>query len=328
MRSFVRITLLALVAGLLCACASKNPIDYLPQGKLYLTVNATKFQMEEGCKRLAEILKRFGQEDVAPQQAEMAYICLADFKPQTSFYLVTLTKPGAAKTILEQATKTAQAAPVKVAGYTGYKLTPQNQVGPTSRAPLVLLQFSDSALIGASSEQEIETMVRVARKKVPGALGTPEFTKCQQLAQTRPLAIVANVGQFTSAIPPTSLGPLAKSNPKAAEALQKIQMVSLCASWDQQPNIELLAYMPDEAAARDLAALFNFFLNMQRNQLPAVAQNLAAKPSGEGLSLSLEIPKAQADEWLTKLDQLAATLPQDPAKRSAALGQALPTLFR
>ncbi|MCX7626151.1 MAG: hypothetical protein N2Z21_08070 [Candidatus Sumerlaeaceae bacterium] len=328
MRTFFRGICLAAVAILLSGCASKNPIDYLPQGKLYFAVNAMKFNSQSGCKRLAEISKKFGPQDVVADQVEMGYLCLSDLRPVPSIYLLIITKPGAAPALLSNVAKSAKTTPVKVGGLSGYRVAPREETAQSARGEMVLVQLSDSAVLGAASDKDIETMIRTARKKVPHAAGTPEFRKCQQLASASPIALVADVTQFTAGISPTSLGPLAKANPKAAEALQKLQLVSMTANWDQQPEVELTAYTPDETASRDLATLFNFVIGLQREKLPPVIQNIAAKQAKEGLVISLQIPKEKGDEWLAALEQTVANLPSDPAKRGEAFVKTLPSLLR
>lgn len=328
MRTITRGICLACAVFILSGCASKDPLDYLPQGKLYFAVNAVKCHSQSGCKRLAETFNKLGPQHMAPEQVEMAYFCLSDFRPMPSFYLLILTKPGAIPTLLSEVTKNAKTTPIKVGGLSGYRVSPREGTAPTARSEMVLVQLSDSALLGAASEKDIETMIRASRKKVPGAAGTAEFTKCQQLASASPMTLVANIGELAATIPPNALGPLTKANPKAAEALQKINLVSLTAGWEQQPEIELTAYTPDETASRDLAALFNFFIGLQRGQLPPVLQSVVAKQSKDGLVISLQIPKETADEWLTKLEQAVANLPADPTKRAETFARTLPTLFR
>lgn len=328
MRTIGRGICIAAAVFILNGCASKNPLDYLPQGKLYFAVNAVKCNSQSGCKRLAETLKKLDQQDMASEQVETAYFCLSDFRTVPSFYILIVTKPGAAPALLSDVIKNAKTTPVKVGGLSGYRVSPREATAPTPRSEIVLVQLSDSAVLGAASDKDIETMIRASRKKVPGAAGTPEFTKCQQLASASPMALVANVGELAAGIPPNALGPLTKTNPKAAQVLQNIQLVSLTAGWDQQPELELTAYTPDETASRDLAALFNFFIGLQRGQLPPVLQSVVAKQSKDGLVISLQIPKETADEWLTKLEQEVANLPADPTKRAETFARTLPMLFR
>jgi predicted small lipoprotein YifL len=327
MRQSLRFTFLILAAVLLAGCASRNPLDYLPEAKVYVAVNAKSFSAQDGCKRLTEILKKAGQDTYAPTSAEATYIAFAGPMHQPTFYLAMNGKPGFVREVFDQVGKTAQTTPVKISGLSGLRVTPRTPTLPGAAASVVFLQLSDSAIIGASSEAELQKMIATSKKKNPGAVGTAEFTKCQTLVQNAPLALVANVTPFVDALG-AGLGPLAKQNPNAAKALQNLRMASLTASWDQQPTVEAVAYTPDEGAARDLAGLVNLFLTMQRNQLPPALQNINAAAGKDGMTIRLEIPKTMADEWLKKLDEAVANLPSDPDARAKALQAVIPTLFR
>ncbi len=323
MKTLLRVISMLAVILSFVGCASKNPVDYLPQGDIYVGINPPKFYSESGGKRLAEVLKKFNQEEFAPPQADTVLISLKGIGPKPAVYLVMLTKPGAAKQILDEIAKTTQVTSVKAAGLSGYRVTASGT--RPGEGSMLLMELSDSALLGALSEKDVENMIAASRKKTPGAVGTPEFARCQSLLTGAPFVAVANVSPFMGSM---SLGPLQKANPKAAEALQKVQTVSLTAHWDAQPKVELVAYTPDENAARDLSAFFNFFTNLQRDSLPPPLRNIGASPTKDGLAITLEIPKDTADSWLNELENIAAALPSDPAKRRDALRSALPNRMR
>ncbi|MGB9690870.1 MAG: hypothetical protein ACPL7D_01735 [Candidatus Sumerlaeaceae bacterium] len=323
MRPFLRILWPLAIALLLAGCASKNPIDYLPEGEVYLGVNVPKFYAEQGGKRLAEIFKKLSEQQFISPQAEMVLLSLKGLGPRPTLYLVATTKPGAANVMLEDVAKSAKATNVQVAGMPGYRITAPKS---TSQAEsMLLVQLSDSALLGALSEKDLETMVATARKKNPSARDTAEFSKCQSLLLNAPFVAVADVAPYIRLLP---LDSLTKANPKAAEALQKIQTVSVTAHWDTQPIVECLAYTPEQQAASDLATLVNFMLVMQHATQGQAWQGISASPTQEGLSVTLEIPKETADHWLSELEKMAAELPRDPAQRSAALLTTLTKLFR
>ncbi len=328
MKRIIRVVLVTLATVVLSACASKNPMDYLPQGDVYAAINSQKFHEQEGCKRLASILEKLGETASITNRPDVAYVSVkTGGGGMPALYLVAIGKPGMSRQLFDEVLKTAKTTPVKIAGLSGVRVSPKEGPALNPRSEFILLELSDSAVIGASLESDIQNMVAVSKRKMPGAASTPEFQKCQVLGQSVPLAVVADVSRFVAAVPPQALGPLAQGNPKAAEAIKNLRQISLTAQWDQAPKVELIAYT-DENAARDLAALINFFMGMQRQQLPAALKSLAAAPTKEGLAMKWELPKEEADNWLSKLEKAVAELPSDPAKRQQALQEVLPTLFR
>lgn len=319
------LVLLALAVGLF-GCSSKEPLDYLPAGTGYIGINVQKFYSQQGCKRLAEVLKKIDPENTPPEKSDIAYVVLRDPSEGGGVYVALIGKPGSADEIFASLQKNSKVTPVTVAGMKGYRVAPPTP-DPSNRNQMILVKLSDSAILASNTEAGIEEMKKASRKKVPGAAQSAEFMKCQTLSQENPFAFVANVSRYAGALA-TSLGPLAKANPKAAEALSKIQVSSLTAGWDNEPKINVVAYTSDEAAARDIATLANFMLGVQRNSLPPLLRSLVAVPSKDGISLELTIPKESADQWLDKLEQIVTSLPQDQQKRMQVLTQRLPELFR
>lgn len=309
----------------LTGCASKDPLDYLPQGSAYVGVNVKNASGQAGMKRLGELLLRVDPATRSTPTIETLYTVIRDPADGGGVY-TAIVGAGCSEQLMRQLRESGRATAATVAGRSAYRV--KTAAAAPQGGDIIFVKLSENAVLTASDDKGVEAMLATARKKIPGARGTGEFTKLQQLLQGHALAVVANASRYVSALGPSVAAGLSQVNPKAAHTLGQVNVVSLTGDWDQELRAEFTAYLAEPAAAQDLAALVNLLLGLQRNALPPVARQLAARATPEGVAVVLEVPREEADAWLSKLEKLVESLPADPQRRALAFSLGFPTLFR
>ena len=290
-RSFV------LMGGLLAAltgCASKNPMDYLPETATYIAVNMDKLRSSEGGKRLMTAAEKTGQKSVASDKLKTAYVAVDTTARPPIAYAVLLGSGGFAK---------AAEADLKSQGATEAKMAGQTVL---TSGPMTFLPMGDDGMLAFGNQAALEKMVATSKKKSPSALQSPVFKQVLSKHTSHGITVVADTGPIMS-MAGGQLDGLAMMNPKGAEALKEVKSISLVLDWDAQPQAEAVLILPAEDKRADLAALVNTMLTFattgaanspQMKGFAGMLKGLAAQPNSEGVALAITIPKETADQWL------------------------------
>lgn len=294
-------------------CTSKEPLDYLPECAAYCCMNVEQTRAESGAHRFLEgVRKTSSQTSAVGDKVTHFYLGIAEIpSPAPAIYGVIIGQPGTSEAVLNE---------LKKAGDTETKIDGKKAV-TNSTGNAVYIQLSDTALLLADSTASYETMVKTAKKKNPSAANSPLFQKLKGLCATHALSAVWNPQPLVSQFAP-QLNMLAMMNPKAPEAIKQIQMVSLVVDWDKQPRVDLLASLGDDQGRQALAALTNMALQQMKNRAgdsASMLPPLEAKPTSEGVQITLEASQQASDQVLTQFEQGVAKLPDDPEQRKAAL---------
>lgn len=302
----------------LTGCASKEPLEYLPDGGGYLCLDMEQVRSEPGAKRLAALMeKATPMEGVKSEQVKKVYISLPA-GPGDQAYGVVVGAPGFAADAIKQI-KSLGGIESSVDGMKGVKLN-----------ETTVLAVGDAGLAFGPSASA-ETLVRTSKKKNPGALSSPTFTKLTSVGG-HAMSVVFNVEPMISKAG-QQLTMLSQMNAKGTEALKQMKYAGLTADYAEQPKIVLTAFV-DEKAAPDLAQLANQGLQMAKMQLSTAGANvppgvsemlksIEAKADTDGVKVTFEVPKEQAEQQLTQLEKLMADMPKDPEKRKEAIQKAL-----
>jgi hypothetical protein len=310
-----RLCVVLFAVAILSGCASKDPVDYLPDCVAYASMNMRQIREEPGSKRLLELSDKFNAtRSGASEKVQQVYFGLKDFSPGGGgVFGIILGTPGMAESLLDEF-KTAGGAETKIDGKRAVKV----------EGRYIVVELTDSGLLFTDRESNFDVMKQTSKKKNPGAVNSPVFRKLSSLSALKPITVVANIQQLTARAAP-QLGMLAMLNPKGAEALQQVALASLTANWQQQPRIELTAYLDNEESRKELAGLINLLMGQMKSQpaladkIPPMIQQLEAKSGPDGVVVALDVPKEEADKMIVEMEKLSATLPSDPKQREAAL---------
>lgn len=313
----------------LAGCASKEPLDYLPEGQAYMAVNMAEVRNDAGTKRLMNVLQKLDQSAVrADNAAERMYFALAGTPPQLSVYGVMIGREGFADQAL---------ADLKAAGASEGKLAGRKAVVGEKFS---LSPISKRAVLFFSRETDLEKMIDTSKRKSPGAAQTALFRRTQRLSNEHGLLLTLNAGPLIAMAGPR-LGMLSMLNAKGADALKQAEALELTLDWDEKPAVRAALTCPQEGR-EDLATLLNMLLGQVKQSMQAMQtamqaqgqtamltlaggallQKLEVKAGQEGVELTLEFPKEDSDALLARMEAMAENLPKDPAERAKALREA------
>lgn len=299
-------------------CASREPMDYLPEGNAYMVLNMEQARSEAGTKRLLGVLQKLDSAMAATEEkADAVFLSFSGVPPGLAVYGVAIGKEGFA----DQAV-----ADLKAAGGAEAKYAGRNTV---TGEKFSLTPLGDNAVLLFQNPGELETMIGVSRRKQSGAAGRPLFENARQLATTASIALAVDAGPLLAAAGP-QITMLSLLNQKGAEALKRVQALLVTFSWTEQPRLH--ASLTGVTEGRDdLAALLNSMLDKAQGAvapqggegLKAVLDGVEVAPSPAGVEARLALPKEQSEEFLAKIEASATSLPSDPAERARALREAL-----
>lgn len=292
--------LAACAALMLSACSSREPLDYLPDTGAYLTINAEKVRNSQGGTKVAEVLEQIqpGSPSVTNPQLQRLYVGI-DGGPRSerAGYGVAIGSAGMPDQVLSQ---------MKAAGAREQKMSGRTVV--TSGA-LSMTPVGDTGLLLFQSQAELDKMIRTSKKKNAAATQSSAFTTLQQLADKHSAAVVADATPLL-AFADMQLQQLAKFDPEGAAALREVRTVSLTMDWETQPVLAATLHVAGEETRENLAGLVNMGLSFASNfggdqiprQLQETVRQLKAITSPDGVSLNLQIPAEQAENFLRALE--------------------------
>lgn len=309
----------------LAGCASKEPMDYLPEGTAYVAVNMAEVRSDAGTKRLLDVMEKLDQTEVrADSAAERLYFSFSGVPPQTSIYGVMIGRNGFAEQAL---------ADLKKAGGTEAKLNGRRAVVGEKFS---LSPVNENAVLFFHGESELAHMVNTSKRKNPAAAQTALFRSTRDLAADHGIAMTLNPGPLLAMAEP-QLNMLSMMSPKGVEALKQSDSLAVTLDWDEQPALRAALSAPTESR-EDLATFLNMLLGQVKGRLPQqgsgaaagatamwvnLLQELKVQAAEEGVELTLALPKEKSEEFLSRMEATAANLPQDPAERQKAIQQAL-----
>lgn len=313
-------SLLVIIAAsmLLTGCGSKEPMDHLPECTSYVSVNMKQLREQAGAKRAIDVMGKLSDE--APPSVgkmERLYVGISGSMRQPSAYGVMQGTSGMSDELVAELNKQGGVTESKINGCKAY-----------TKNDVTFVVLSDAGAIFAR-QADIDTMFKVAKKKSPGASGSATFGKLSDLASS-PVRGVFNVESLISQMG-DKLAMMGQLNPKGADAVKEVRLVTLKFDWDAQPKLEVGALI-DSSKAADLAGFVNAMLAMGKaamasNKAPVpgaeLIQQLEAKADGDAVKIALDVPKDMADGALEKLEGVVATLPKDKDQRKQAIQQAM-----
>lgn len=314
--------LLCATATLLFAgCASKEPMDYLPEATFYMAMNMQVADSQPGAKRLFDSLQKMQVEAGANEKLTKMYMAFTGPQAgQPKFYGIMMGQAGMRDAGFAEAKK-AGATETKVSGRKAVEMKPKG----TDRSVL-LVDISDTGMAMVSTAADFEVMMKTAKKKNPAALAHAPFQKLMGLTGSHAIAASLNAGQFISQMGP-QLQMLSALSPKGKEAIEQVQTIALTLDWDQQPVVEAIAYATADQG-KEIANLGTMGLQMVKASGKAgpaagVLESLQVKSDAEGAKFTLALPKEPAEQALTKLESGIANLPADPQARQQAIQAAV-----
>lgn len=306
----------ALAALLLSGCASKEPLDYLPECAAYYGVNAARMREQSGSKRLLKVMEALdpagtsGSEKVGRFVGGVQSLTVGG---RPAFFGIVTGQPGMSQALIEGTKKSGSATETKIDGKRAVTVTG----GP------VMVVLNDAAMLVAGSQSDFGTMQQTARNKNPRATASVTFQKFNSLMGTHGMVVVLNTEPLLALARP-QLAMVEKLDPKGYAALNKVRTASIVFDWEAAPKVEAVFNTDTKEDSEAVAALLNNTLMMAKmqpgvaQQMPAFLSNLTAKSGANGATLAVEIPKEQADAMLDKAEKALADLPKDPKQREAA----------
>lgn len=315
--------LLVLSPLLLAGCASRNPMDYLPENAAYAVVNFQRVQEQAGLKRAMAVMDHI-TELPAGIKPDRLYLSSAITPQSDSLYGALVGPPGMGKQVEEAVAKS---------GWKETKIDGMRAFGTTGRRgrEMYLIPLSDTGMLFAGSVADFGMMRTVAKRKAPAAVNSALFTKCIEDAGAHSLTIAADISPFIE-MAASRVGMVAALHPKGVEALRQVKTARLTGDWDQQPVLALSAFLPDEQQRKDLAGLGNLALQMLKarpdSKLPGIVGSLEAKPTADAVEVQLAFPKTGSDKLLDDLESVTARAPKDPEERKRFLATELGQLLQ
>jgi hypothetical protein len=230
-----------------------------------------------------------------------------------AFFGLVTGQPGLSQALIEDTKTAGSSSETKIDGKRAITLTG----GP------VMVVLNDGAVLVAGSQSDFGIMQQTARNKNPRATASPTFQKFNSLMGTHGLVVVVNTEPLLALARP-QMAMVEKLDPKGFAALNKVRTASIVFDWEAAPKVEAVLNTDTKEDSDALAALVNNALMMAKmqpgvaQQMPPFLSNLTAKSGANGATITMEIPKEQADAMLDKAEKALADLPKDPKQREAA----------
>jgi outer membrane murein-binding lipoprotein Lpp len=310
---------------LLSGCASKEPMDYLPECAMYFGANMSKLRQQAGAMRLSKALEALEPASAGNSEKVSRFVGgLHSFNigARPAVFGVVTGLPGLSNAVIEDARKTGNATETKIDGKRAVSFT----------GGAVFVELTDAAMLMAGSESDITVMQQTARNKNPRGKNTLVYQRFNTLLGDHGVVVVANTEPVLSLARP-QLAMIEKLDPKGYAAINKVKIAALMFDWDSAPKLQLTLFLDNKEDSDALAALINNALLMAKmqpgvnQQISPILSNLTAKGEASGASMVVEIPKEQADEFLEKAEKAIADLPKDPKEREKAAQRLLMELM-
>ena len=301
---------------LLSGCASKEPMDYLPECALYFGANMSKMRQQAGAMRLSKALEALEPASAGNSEKVGRFVGglqSFNFGARPAVFGVVTGLPGLSNAVIEDAKKTGNATETKIDGKRAVSFT----------GGAVFVELTDAAMLMAGSESDITVMQQTARNKNPRGKNTLVYQRFNTLLGNHGVVVVANTEPVLSLARP-QLAMIEKLDPKGYAAINKVKIAALMFDWDSAPKLQLTLFLDNKEDSDALAALVNNALLMAKmqpgvnQQIPAFLSNLTAKGEATGASIVVEIPKNEADAFLDQAEKAIAALPKDPKQREEA----------
>ncbi len=315
--------LAAITAGslILTACASKEPLDYLPESNAYILINAEKAYQDAGSKRLMEVAEKFQTNAAGKAKGKKMYIGLAGFpSAQPKVCGVMIGDDSFSKAALED---------LKTAGGTVSKVDGRDAVSykqPGVQAPGAEMTFatlSPSAILLTNSPAARDLMTNTAKRKSPAAVNHALFRSANSDLGIHTFTFAINTEPLLN-MAGQQINMLKGMNPKGAEALQKMKVAKIVADWEQEPKVTVSLVVDDKEGREALAALVNFGAQMMKanpnaDKMPDFVKGIQAKAGTDAVEIPVVVPKEMADKAIAALEEMSKDLPKDPVARQQAM---------
>jgi hypothetical protein len=303
-------------------CVSHDPVDYLPAASAYMGVNGEKLRSGDGGKRLLNALEK-----MTPQGDQLSLDKLSQL-----YVSMTMPSPGAK-------TQEAYAVATGDAGFADQFISRMKSEGAASSkmqgmsvvtsGTMSIAQVGSKGLLFFKDSPALETMVNVSSKKAPAASNTALFKSLKSQLGEHGVVFVADAQPLVAA-GQAQTDHLAAINAEGTAALRKVQTIFITFDWQDKPVLAMILQLPDEKSAKDLTDMGNSLLAMGKMalgskmppELAPIVNSMEAKSEGTTASITIVVPQAQAESFLTKLESRGTGVFQNPA--SPDQGRKLP----
>jgi hypothetical protein len=286
----------------LTGCVSHDPVEYLPAAPAYMGLNGEKLRSGEGGKRLLDALEKMTPQgdQLSLDKLNQLYVSMSMPSPgaqSQEAYGVAIGAPGFADQFISRM-KSEGAAASKMQGMS---VVTSGTMSTAQVGNQGLLFFKDSAAL--------ETMANVSAKKAPAAANTALFKSMKSELADHGVVFVADAQPLVSA-GQAQMDHLASINAAGTAALRKVQTLFITFDWQDKPVLQLIAQLPDDKSAKDLADMGNSLLAMGKMalgskmppELASIVNSMKADSEGTTASVTMTVPQAQAEAFLTKLE--------------------------
>lgn len=299
--------------AILSGCASREPLDYLPEAPNYLAFNMEKIRSAEGTRRATEALEKLQQDAGSWTDPSMsrAYVAIEGGPGRNGTWAsVAVGSAGFAERQMNKLRKE---------GGTEKKVHGRTVI---TSGPVNMSAVGETGLLIFGSDDTLDRMIRTSKKKAPGAATSSDFQTLRKLSDSHAVAIVADASPLLSAASP-AMQQVRMINPKGADALQQVELLSLTGDWEAQPELRLTLHKSGEEGRAELATLVNFGLGMvapsMAGNLPSglatLLKGLKAETNADGVTMSIAVPKGEADQFLQALESGDFKMPDGPRRQ-------------
>jgi hypothetical protein len=317
--------LFALAAAVLLAgCAARDPLDYLPDCPLYVCFNVEQMRSQPGAGQILKTVQELGSTP-AFEDPERLYVGLRRLMPsgrvsglgsgatEPRVYGLVTGKPGITKDWLSY-----------FKSHGGEDTTIEGRKCLAFEG-IVFLPLNDSAFGFAMEEIGVRRMLAAGRKKDPGAKNANHFKLLQDNVSSHAVVTALNAAPILSQYAGL-LTNVAMMNPKAAEALEQVQMAMLSADWIDAPAAQATLTLPDADHASNLGTFAQFGLGALMGfggSRRSGIESLNVTTEGAAVRVDVALPRETGERLLQQLQDAVAELPDDPQERAVAVARLL-----
>lgn len=300
-----------------------DPLEYLPEAAIYFGVDSETVTKGAGAKRLADAFAKI-QPSQAPITSGRFVGAMNPPKTPTGSldFFGVATGPASDQARMIDTIKSQGAKEGKYRNFTSYEIASGGQ-------SMMLVPVSEGVVLTGSGAGAITSMVQTSEKKSPAALNSPTFRLVRDEMKNHALVVGVNAAAMKDELAAQSQI-LKSMNPRAAQALEKLEHAALYADWDDAPRFAAFLAINDEALSKEVETTVQQAVGMASmlgGDVPPIAKDLLkslkVSSSASGVNVEVTFPKAIADQFLTRIEQLTANLPTDPQQREQAVAMGM-----
>lgn len=308
MSPVVRFTGAVLLALCLSGCASKDPMDYLPDCPVYFAFNAAEARRQAGAQQVVQLLENAGGKEWAGSMPLHGYFCVTSSGQRDASYFGAIIGPDGFSDNLLKHVKNAGAIERQISGRKTMRLD-RTSAASGERGTAIFCKISDTALLVAPDDAKLADMIACSKGNTPGARNRETFTNLLELEPHHVFSTTVNPA-VPLGLASAQLAMLQSVYPKGVDALTEIRQITAVADWDKQPTLDIQAFLPAERR-QDLAGLVNFALKRVTagRKVPQFISDARAIADEKGIYLSIAIPQESAKDAISSVTSMVGKLP-------------------